>query len=227
MRLCGLRVGRPTVMASPAPRAAAPQALAALLRRLFVAIALLLPLGTQCAPLDPWAPRVARGLPTAATEDDSTPSTSIAGTVATTFLFPAGLRTLTPCDPRTAYDLGCNNYLVNDAAWSQYQASKAATFTQLRNVLAAPQNPLATVLIYAPAYLGDTATQGAEPLSRLGEVVADVAASGLRPALWLGRPEYYGIRGNETGTHDVVHNATARIFLLACVAAVLAEPQVS
>jgi len=47
----------PTVMAFPALPAAAPQALAALLMRLFVAIAFLLPLETQCVPFAPWAPR--------------------------------------------------------------------------------------------------------------------------------------------------------------------------
>ena len=152
------------------------------------------------------------------------PSTVVGpGTIASVLLFPAGLRTSTPCDATLSHDLGCNAWLGRDDSWATYEAVRGPMLATLRGALGAA--PLATAWIYFPAFLADEAAHGAAPLQRLAAVARDVAAAGMRPALFFGRPEFFGA-GNASDARDVVHSAAARDYLLARVAAALALPDV-
>ena len=159
----------------------------------------------------------------AASTPASTLASGLPGTIGSVLLFPAGLATQTPCDPSLEHDLGCNSWLLRSDSWATWQATRGAALATLRSALGGAQG--ATVIIYAPVFLFDLALHGSTPALRLGAVVRDVVAAGMRAMLLFGRPEYFGY-GNASQTHDVVHDSTARSYLLSCLAAALAVPDV-
>jgi hypothetical protein len=151
------------------------------------------------------------------------PALNLTGVVASVWAQPTRLQTATPCDAGLAYDLGCNAFWTRDDSWATYLDARATMWPLVRASLGDAAG--ATVVISFNAFLADASFGGAA-LARLRAVLADVASARMRALLLVGRPDYFA-PGNVSDTHDVVHDARARAYLLARVGDVLAAPGVA
>ena len=158
------------------------------------------------------------------------PRTDIKGTVGSHFMGPSGLTTWLPCK-NTERDLCstetapacCNLWWLRDDDWGHYTLGGAADWSLFSYNFAA--HPNASVIINFPAYAADPRWAGVA-LQRLNVVVADVTAAGLNAIVFVARPEFH-TAGTGGHTHDVVHNLTARAYLIARIEAIAALPAVA
>lgn len=162
------------------------------------------------------------------TQQSSFTPLPVTGTIATVYLHPSSLPTLTPCDSTVNYDIGCNTWWKRDDSWAVYQQVYTQDFYSLLESVGGPKGSppstrIPTSIIYFPLFLADTSANGNIPLSRLSTVIQHTLSCGLQPLLFLGRPEYYGV-GNSSQTHDIVHDSTARKYFLSLIQTVLTLP---
>jgi hypothetical protein len=174
----------------------------------------------------------------AAASSSPSPSSSSAPTleniIATVYLHPSNLPTVTPCDPSISADMGCNVWWGRDDAWAAYVAQRSTDWALLSSSVggggggggSGSGGHRPSAIIYFPAFLADAAGgRGTAPLDRLATVVADCAAAGLEPILFFGRPEFFGF-GNASQSRDVVRVPANRAYLLGLLGAALALPAV-
>ena len=143
------------------------------------------------------------------------------------YMAPSGLNSWIPC-AGTERDLCsaqcCNLWWARDDAWGHYVATANATDWPLFSTNFAG-HPNATVIVNFPAFAADPSWGGALT-ARLDTLLGDISRAKLNAMLLISRPEIqYSVRSG-TGTHDVVHNATARQYLLARMGDIGALPAV-
>jgi hypothetical protein len=147
------------------------------------------------------------------------PKLDLTGVRALVWAQPPNLSTSTPCDPSINFDLGCNSFWLRSDGWSTYLSTRATSWPLAKSA------GFTTTIIYFNAFLAD-ATHAGLALSRLAVVLADAVAMGpRRTLLFVGRPDFYG-SGLPSQTHDPVNNITARKYLNARFADILATPGV-
>lgn len=147
---------------------------------------------------------------------------SFNGTMASVWAIPTGLATSTPCDPRLAYDLGCNSWWLRDADWEVYLSQRGTMWPLLRANLG--DNNESGVLLYFPAFLADP-MHGGVALGRLDVVCSDLAGAGLRVIPFIGRPDYFGA-GAANDTFNPVLDGSALAYLLGRIADIVSRPSV-
>jgi hypothetical protein len=148
------------------------------------------------------------------------PLPSIEGSIATMWLIPSGI----PGTGNTWDGGGKGGNLTfwnNSAWWDHYEMQRDNDVKMLKRALG--NHPNATVILAFDHYLADESAYGNSALQRLVTVVRDFSSHGIKTMVFFLDVEFYGA-GTWKYTHDVVHNVTARSYLLANINRTLSLP---
>ena len=112
--------------------------------------------------------------------------------------------------------MGCNTWWIRDDYWFIYEQHYNQDFYWLLQSIGGPKTTntrIPSMIIYFPLFLADTTVNGNIGLTRLTTVIQNCQNYGFQPILFLGRPEFYGV-GNNSQTHDIVHDSAARTYFI-------------
>eukprot|EP00041_Stephanoeca_diplocostata_P021564 m.503845 g.503845 ORF g.503845 m.503845 type:complete len:415 (+) comp21853_c0_seq18:89-1333(+) len=135
--------------------------------------------------------------------------------VATVWINPSGLH----AGALAWRNVKGNTFWGNASQWGTYLEVRDKDADMLLASLG--HHPNSTAIIFFQAYLADISTWTDAPLQRLNYAVQHFSVRGIKPLIFFGDPEFYGI-GTWATTHDVVHNTTAQAYLLKNIRTVLA-----
>lgn len=139
----------------------------------------------------------------------------VRGTLAQVWSIPSGC----PSGSRF-WDKGSKGgtFWSNETLWAAYLRNRDADAALLKHSLG--DSPNATVIAGFNLYLADASAWGATPPQRLSLALAHWRAHGVRVVLFLLDIEFFG-DGTWAQTHDIVHDAKARAYVLQMMKAIL------